>query len=199
VAVEGGDLYEVDPDEAIKMHTRIALMDYSTKMSMSDDAKEIVRIFWAGLLPEVRKKVRWRKVLIVDAQLIAFGRGSRVIELEDVESAIKIFSRQVVIRKVCFKNDTSDRIGFYVARCKEITERMKHQLVEGDPEAQVAKSRSDYERKTNARRNHEEHIFERAWKVHAPNWLKSVPVQYPDGRKFTKFLPADEAPDSETD
>jgi hypothetical protein len=137
--------------------------------------------------------------LKLDAQLIAFGRGSKVIELEDAQNAIKIFSRQVIIRKVNFKNDASDRMGLYSARCKEITARIGRELSEGVPIEKAARSRSDYERATNARRNHEEHIFARVFQVHQPNWLKSVTIQYPDGRKFIKYIPADEAPDSETD
>lgn len=199
VAVEGGDLYEINKDEAAEMYSRIALLDYSGTMTMSDDASEMIRIFWKGLLPEVRKKVRWLKGLKLDAQLIAFGRGSKVVELEDAENAIKIFSRQVIIRKVCFKNDAGDRMGFYSARCKEITARIGRQLSEGIPVESAAKSEGDYERITNARRNHEEHIFVRVFKIHKSNWLKPVSIQYPDGRKFTKYIPADEAPDSETD
>jgi hypothetical protein len=199
VAVEGGDLHEINSEDATEVYSRIVLMDYSGTMSMSSDASEMIRVFWSGLLPEVRKKVRWRKGLILDAQLIAFGRGSKVIELEDAQNAVKIFSRQVIIRKVCFKGDAPDRMGFYSSRCKEITARIGRQLSEGVPEASAAKSDCDYERITNARRNHEEHIFVRVWQNHKQKWLKAIQVLYPDGRKFTKYIPAEEAPDSETD
>jgi hypothetical protein len=192
VAVDAGRLTAVNQDDAVKMYAKIVLRDYSGTMTMSSDAEEMVNVFWSHQLPEVRKKVRWKKDLMLDAQLVAFGRESKVVELEDVERAIKTFTRQVVIRKVCFKNDATDRIGFYLGRIKDITASMQRQLDAGVEPSQVAKSRRDYERITNAHRDNETHIFDRAWKVHAPHWLQSVTIPYSNGRKYEKFLPKPE-------
>jgi ABC-type dipeptide/oligopeptide/nickel transport system ATPase component len=192
VAVDAGRLTAVNQDDAVKMYAKIVLRDYSGTMTMSSDAEEMVNVFWSHQLPEVRKKVRWKKDLMLDAQLIAFGRESKVVELEDVECAIKTFTRQVVIRKVCFKNDATDRIGFYLGRIKDITASMQRQLDAGVEQSRVAKSRRDYERITNAHRDNETHIFDRAWKVHAPHWLQSVTIPYSNGRKYEKFLPKPE-------
>jgi Bifunctional DNA primase/polymerase, N-terminal len=192
VAVDPGKLPEVSQDDAVKMYAKIVLRDYSGTMTTSSDAEEMVNVFWSHQLPEVRKKVRWKKDLMLDAQLIAFGRESKVVELEDVERAIKTFTRQVVIRKVCFKNDASDRIGFYLGRIKDITASMQRQLDAGVEQSNVAKSRRDFERESNAYRDNETHIFDRAWKVHAPHWLKPVTITYSNGRKFDKFLPKPE-------
>lgn len=189
VAVDPGKLPEVNQDDAVNMYAKLVLRDYSGTITMSSKAEEMVNVFWSHQLPEVRKKVRWKKGLTLDAHLIAFGRESKVVELEDVERAIKTFTRQVVIRKVCFKNDASDRVGFYLGRIKDITAGMQRQLDIGVEKGSVAKSRRDYERITNAHRDNETHIFDRAWKVHAPHWLQPITVTYSNGRKFEKFLP----------
>ena len=62
-------------------------------------------------------------------------------------------------------------------------------MAEGVPEALVARGHYDFETKTNARRNNEEHIFDRAWGVHAKRHLREVSVKANNGRMYTKYLP----------
>ena len=53
----------------------------------------------------------------------------------------------------------------------------------------VARSWSDYEDKTNARRNNEEHIFERAMQTHVKRHLLLVKVKARNGHVYDKYLP----------
>jgi hypothetical protein len=156
---------------------------------MSDGAKTRLETFWSKQPAAVRKKARWKKNLTLDAYMSAFGRGSKLAELGDIEIAIKIFTRQLVIRQTHFTSEVPDRIGFYLGLIKGITEKMQRQLAAGLPEWQVAKSRRDYEKETNAHRDNETHIFERAWAVHAPTWLTKVEVKKANGQVYVKFLP----------
>ena len=190
-----GDLPEVDIDGAITLHAKFALIDYTGTMTMTSDAKEMINVYWSNLLPEIRQKARWKKNLALDSYLTAFGRGSMVAELADVEIAIKIFMRQVIIRYACFNIDASDRIGHYLHKIKSITDNMQKRLDAGVPPAKVALSCRDYERLTNAHRDNEEHIFDRAWKVHSSRWLKPVTVQKDNGQKYEKYLPVPEDSD----
>jgi hypothetical protein len=73
-----------------------------------------------------------------------------------------------------------------------ITESMRRQLAAGYASAQVALSRRDYERRTNATRDNEEHIFEKAWQIHSRAHLYAVTVEKANGQKYGKFLPIPE-------
>lgn len=114
------------------------------------------------------------------------------VEPDDVTIAIKIFNRQLVIRNVCFTTEVPDRTGYYIGLIKNITENMQRQLDAGIPPSRAAKSRRDYEKMTNAHRDNEAHLFERAWQVHAPNWLQKVTIQKDNGQRYEKYLPLPE-------
>jgi DNA primase RepB-like protein len=192
VAVEAGDLPHIPPADAFQLLSELNKLDYSGVMTMSNDGKTHLETFWFSQPAEVRKKARWKKNLTLDAYMSAFGRGSKVAELEDVKIAIKIFTRQLVIRQTHFTSEVPDRVGYYLGLIKAITEKMQRQIVEGLPEWQVAKSRRDYEKATHAHRDNETHIFERAWAVHAPTWLTKVEVKKANGQAYAKYLPTPE-------
>src|SRR5260370_38267587 len=118
----------------------------------------------------------------------AFGRGSMRVEHVDAAIAIKIFRCQLVIRNVCFTTEVPDRTGYYIGLIKNITENMQRQLDAGIPPSRAAKSRRDYEKLTNAHRDNEAHLFERAWQVHAPTWLQKVTIQKDNGQKYEKYF-----------
>jgi hypothetical protein len=158
-------------------------------MEMSQEAENRLEEFWTEQPKEVRVKVRWKKDLAMDAFMSAFGRGSKVAELEDMEIAIKIFVRQLVIRRVCFSTEVPDRTGFYLGAIKKITERMQRQLDAGVPREQVAMSRRDYESETHAYRNNEEHIFGRAWDAHVKVHLQEITIEKGNKQRYTKYLP----------
>jgi putative DNA primase/helicase len=190
VAVEAGDMPHISTADAYQLLAELNNLNYSGKMTMADDAKSRLESFWVGQPPAVRKKARWKKNLALDAYMSAFGRGSKVAELEDVEIAIRIFTRQLVIRQTQFTSEVPDRIGYYLGLLKAITARMEKQLAAGLPEWQVAKSRRDYEKETHAHRDNEGHLFDRAWAVYAPTWLEKREVKKANGHAYWKYVPA---------
>jgi hypothetical protein len=187
--VEAGDLPEVSAHDAHALLSKLNSLNYSVSMTMSEDAKNILTEFWAGQPVEVRKKARWNKNLKLDAFMSAFGRGATVVEVEDVEIAIRIFQRQLVIRRVCFTSEVPDRTGYYLGLVKTITEHMRKQLKAGMDPNLVALSRRDYERRTNAARDNEEHLFEKAWGIHSKVHLMRHVVTKANGHQYEKYLP----------
>jgi hypothetical protein len=189
VPVEAGDLPPINKADAVKVMVELNSLDYSGTMKMSPDAKSRLDNFWREQSGDVRKKARWKKHLYMDAYMSAFGRALKVVELGDAEIAIKIFTRQLVIRRVCFGSEVPDRIGYYLELIKRITEQMECRLAAEVPAEQVAKSQRDYERETHAHRDNEIHVFVRAWNVYAPTYLVKVDVKK-NGRTYTKYIPA---------
>ena len=187
--VEPGNLPEVEPADAVKLMSELLLLDYSSTMGISPEAENRLEEFWREQPKEVRVKVRWKKNLAMDAFMSAFGRGSKIAELDDMDVAIKIFTRQLIIRRVCFSTEVPDRVGFYLGAIKKITERMQRQLDAGVPPEQVAKSRRDYESETHAYRNNEEHIFARAWDAHVKVHLHEITIEKGNKQRYGKYLP----------
>ena len=85
--------------------------------------------------------------------------------------------------------EAKDRIGFYLSLIKELTEWMRRRLAEGLPPEQVARSWTDYESKTNARRNNEEHVFKKAMDTHTPFHFYKVDIKARNGHTYQKYLP----------
>ncbi len=192
VPQEPGNLPQIDDAVATRLLTKLSKLPYSGTMTVSSEASSCLDLFWATLEPEVRTVARLKKQLKLDAYLMAFGRGAKAAELSDIEDAIKTFKRQVAIRRVMFRGEVPNRVGFYLGLIKELTEWMRRRLAEGIPEAQVARSWRDYELKTNARRNNEEDVFGRAMETHAKHHLYKVPVKAKNGHTYERYLPLPE-------
>ncbi len=109
-----------------------------------------------------------------------------------MEDAIKIFTRQLAIRRVMFKGEAPSRSGFYSGLIKELTEWMRQRLAEGVPEDRVARSWRDYEKKTNARRNNEEDVFGRSMELHAKHHLYKKNIKSRNGHVYERYLPLPE-------
>jgi len=189
VAVEAGDLPHIETADAYKLLAELNALNYSGTMTMAADAKGRLEAFWNGQKTEVRKKVRWKKHLTLDVFMSAFGRGAKVAELEDVVIAIKLFTRQLVIRQTHFTEEVPDRTGYYLSLFKNITAKMERQLAAGVHPDLVAKSCRDFETETNAFRNNEGHLFDRAWAAYAPKRLKKHPITRANGQTYLKYLP----------
>ena len=189
VPQETGDLPPISDEVLSRLLKKLNGLPYSGTMTMSTEAKACLEQFWATQSPEVRKVARLKKGLKLDAYLMAFGRGLKVVELEDVEDAIKIFVRQLVIRRVTFRGEAPSRVGYYLGLIKELTQWMRDRLADGIPEAEVARSWRDYERKSNAGRNNEEDIFERAMGTHAKRHLRPVQIKSKNGHTYERYLP----------
>jgi hypothetical protein len=198
--VDAGNLPAIPREVAFHLQTRINKMfpepvkgeqTKKIKMRMSDEASAEFDVFWACEPPEIRSNVRFRKHLKLDCYLIAFGQGRTVVDLQDLADAIKIFNRQLAIRRVMFRGEASDRIGFYLNLIKLQTEWMRRRLAEGIPAAKIACSRYDYETSSGARDRNEEHIFEQAWKIHSKHHLYIVPIKGGNGHIYERYLPVD--------
>jgi Bifunctional DNA primase/polymerase, N-terminal len=190
VPVEAGDLPHISTADSFQLLNELNKLDYSGVMTMSDDAKTRLEIFWSEQPAAVRKKARWKKNLTLDAYMSAFGRGVKVAEVEDVEIAIRIFTRQLIIRQTHFTSEVPDRVGYYIGLLKAITAKMERQLAAGVPEGLAAKSRRDFEKESHAHRDNETHIFEKAWHVYSATWLEKREVTKANGQKYWKYLPA---------
>lgn len=187
--VEAGMLPRIDRTEAMHLLSELNSLDYSGELTMSSEARGLIEQFWDGQPKEVRKKARWKKNLWLDAYMSAFGRRSKVAEREDVEIAAKIFTRQLRIRQVHFTSEVPDRTGYYLGLIKDITETVRRKVKAGALPQIVALSRRDYERQTNAARDNEEHMFDKAWQIHSRVHLCATPIQKGNGQAYIKYLP----------
>jgi hypothetical protein len=190
VAVEAGDLPLITTADAYQLLSELNKLDYSGTMTMQPEAKARLDAFWSSHPDAIRKKVRWKKNLLLDAYMSAFGRGLKLVELEDAEIAIKIFVRQLVIRQTHFTSEVPDRTGYYIGLLKVISAKMERQLAAGASEVVVAKSRRDFEKETHAHRDNENHIFDKAWQVFERTWLEKREVTKANGQKYWKYVPA---------
>ena len=188
-AVEAGDLPPIKAAVAYHLLTELNKLDYSAVMTMTSEAQDLFNEFWDRQPKEVRTKARWKKNALLDAYMAAFGRGSKQVEVDDIEIAVQLFQRQLIIRRVCFRSEVPDKVGFYLGKIKDITNRMKKQLKAGMEAAVVALSRRDYETLTNAYRDNEEHYFEKAWATHVRVHLAEVEIHKANGQKYKKYLP----------
>jgi hypothetical protein len=191
-AVEAGDMPPIHVADAYKLLGKINQLAYSGMMTMTPEAKTRFDQFWASQPKDVRSKARWKKNVMMDAYMAGFGRGSKQAEIEDMEIAIRIFTRQLVIRQICFRGEVPDRIGFYYGKIKELTAQMERQLKGGMAREFVALSRRDFEKQTHAHRDNETHIFERAWKTYQPTWLEPFKVKKANGQEYVKYLPGED-------
>lgn len=186
--VEAGDLPEIAPNAVAHLHGKIAKLNFHGKMTMSAETKSQLDAFWKSQPGDIRRKVRFKKYLMLDMYMAAFGRGLTVAEPEDLDVAIKIFKRQIVIRQVMFTGEVPDRIGFYISKIKAIVEAQRKELNRGKTMAQVAKSLRDFQTMTNAFRDNELHTFERAWKSMSEH-VREVAVVAGNGQKYQKWVP----------
>ena len=186
--VEGGDLPEISPGEAFRLLEEINKLTFSGRMTMTPETKQKLTDYWKSQPEKIRRKPRFKTYLTLDMFMATFGRGLMVAELEDIDVAIKIFERQLIIRNVHFTEEIPDKIGFYLGKLKIMTEQMRRRLNAGEPIAQVAKSLRDLQTDTRAYANNELHIFNQAWN----NWkgqMATTKVQAANGHSYDKFVP----------
>jgi hypothetical protein len=186
--IEAGLLNPINESDIVALHAKINKLDFSGEMTMTDKVDMALEAFWMNQPPEIRRKIRLKKHLMLDMYMAAFGRGVRQAELEDLEVAQKIFKRQLVIRRVCFTGEVPDRVGFYTGKLKAIVDAMRKQLNHGKTWRQVARSIRDIQTMTNAFRDNELHVFERAWKSMSDHF-KQVMVPAGNGQKYPKWVP----------
>jgi hypothetical protein len=188
--IEAGDLPEINQSDVLSLHAKITALNFNCKkMTMSDSTRLDLGIFWSAQPVEIRRKIRFRKYLILDMYMAAFGRGVTVAEPEDLAVAIKMFTRQIVIRKVHFTGEVPDRVGFYLGHLKKWMEWMQKRLIKGTPIEEVAMSKRDFQTLSHAFRDNETHIFDQAWRGFHMDWLRKVSIIAANGQQYDKFVP----------
>jgi len=186
--VEAGDLPDVDQSRARELWAELNKMKMSGRMKMAEETKSRLDAFWKSQPTEIKKKPRFKKHLMLDMYMAAFGRGLMVAEPEDLESAIKLFSRQIVIRTVHFTTEVPDRVGLYISRLKAIFEKMRRRLNAGETVGQVAMSERDFQTGTLAYYENDLQTFNAAWRNFAAHVAKTTVVGK-NGHSYPKFIP----------
>ncbi len=190
--IEAGDLPDLPLTDIIKLHTKVAGMNFEVKMTMPPEVKLAVEEFWKQQMPEIRKKLRFKKYLMLDMYMAAWSRGVTMSEQEDLDAAVKIFRRQMVIRKKHFTGEVPDRVGFYLGYLKRETEKMHKRLLAGEPITKVALSLRDFQTNSHAWRDNEIHVFNRAWQNWERDWLSKTIIESANGHNYEKYLPVPE-------
>lgn len=186
--VVAGKKPRIDSDVAQALFIKISKLPKTGEITMAPGVDNRLEAFWGTLPNAVQARVRLKNHLQLDMFMSAYGRGSMVAEHEDLDIAIKIFQRQLVIRDKCFTAEVPDKVGLYLARLKAITNRMRQRLNAGEPIPKVAMSVRDFQNATNAFRDNELHTFQVAW----TNWgaqVSSVKVKGKNGQEYKKFVP----------
>jgi putative DNA primase/helicase len=186
--IEAGDLPDISPEDIVGLHAKLGKLTFAGKMTMARETENKLNDFWRSQPGDIRRKIRFKKYLMLDMYMAAFGRGVMIAEPEDLNVAIKIFNRQIVIRRLNFTGEVPDRVGFYTAKIKAIVDAQRNELNQGKTVAQVAKSNRDFQTLTNAFRDNEVHTFERAWKSLSDH-VTPVAVIAGNGQKYQKWVP----------
>jgi putative DNA primase/helicase len=190
--VEAGDLPDIDMNKAVRVWTAINNLFSKVagqQMKMADDVKPLVENFWKSQPKEYRGRVRWKKHLMLDMYMAAFGRGSMIATVDDWEIARRIYLRQVAIREKHFTTEVPDKIGVYNSRLRVIVERMRARLLAGESVQAVALSQRDFMTATNAYRDNDVHTFCMAWRHWEGVLLASVSITGGNGQQYKKFVP----------
>jgi hypothetical protein len=190
VPVEAGDTPDIDVDKAAGLYRRLQMMLSATStMTMDEGANFTLSLFWLTQPAEVRTKVRYKKHILVDAFMSAFSRGSSTVQEEDVDGAIRIFQRELVIREVHFAKEVPNRIAVFTDKMIELTEKMRRQLNRGAHRDIVALGRSDFEKQCGAYKSGEYELFDRAFQMFSRAKLDRIIIEKGNGQKYEKYLP----------
>ncbi len=197
--VKPGRMPEISATDAMNLFIELEKLIQAVvgkTIEMEPEAETLLETFWESQASTTQTKVRWKKYVQVDAYMSAFGMGRGTVTLEDMQIAIRLFERQLILRRVFFKNmDVGDKVGYYLAKCKVITEWMLAQQAAGKAVWTYAQSKRDYESKTGAYKAHEEAFFDKAWVLHSRGRLSDVKVKKSNGQDYTKYIPQPAEPD----
>jgi len=189
VPIAAGDMPPIPMQDGLDLLSGLNSMVYTGSVGMEGHTKKLLEDFWQSQPLSVRTKVRFRTNLFLDAYMSAFGRRSWTVERADADAAIKIFQRQMVIRRKHFGIEIPDPVGRYTARIKALTEQMAVAILNGVEPETVALSRRDFENQSNSYRDNEGSIFERAWNPFLKVYLMPIDVLGKNGHKYTKYIP----------
>lgn len=189
-SIEAGELPDIDVTQAASLLTRLYSLPFSGKMRMNDDVKAELELFWKAQPAEVRTKVRFKTYLMLDMYMAAWSQGRMTAQIDDLDVAIRIFQRQLIIRREHFRGEIPDRVGYYVGLLKKIVEGQRTMLNKHDaPLNKIAMSIRDYQTDTNAFRDNEVQTFMQAWRIFFGQHLVKVLTRARNGQLYEKYLP----------
>lgn len=186
--VEAGDLPEIAQTDAFKLLAEINTLPFSGRITMSSETKQKLNDYWKTQSLELKSKPRFKTYLMLDMFDAAWSQGRMTAEPQDLDAAIRIFERQLIIRRIHFTEEVPDKIGAYIGKFKKITESMRRRLNAGEDISLVAKSLRDFQTDTNAYRNNEIVTFNIAWS----NWksqMATTKAKAANGHMYDKFVP----------
>ena len=187
--IEPGDLPFLETSAALRLLTKLERHPFTGTMTMGPGVKDTLTKFWLAQPKDIRVKVRFKSHLMLDMYFSAWSQGRMVATLEDLDVAIRIFDRQMVIRRVHFADEVPDRVGYYVGLLKGITKGMRKRLVAGELVGNVAMSVRDFQTDTHAFRDNELVVFNNAWRNYEKDHLWKVKVKARNGQTYEKFIP----------
>ena len=168
-------------------------LPYDSIIKDSPKASDTIRQYWKELSKEDRSHPRRLDHLYIDMYMLAFGRRSPVVEIEDALSAIYLDKRQQPLRKEHFTEDVPDKVGDYSRRIKIVIKSQIDAFRAGNPATEVMLSERGFMTLTNAYRKNEEIHFKRAWNSIVDTMLRPVDnVPSKGGRPTKYYLPRTE-------
>jgi hypothetical protein len=186
--VIAGRLPKVDPTLAAEIWGEVQKLPKVGEIKQGSGIEDKIEEYWQSLPAETQTFVRLKAHLTRDMFMAAHGRGSMIVEMQDLEAALKNFPRFVKIRESFFNLEVPDKVGMYTARLKDITAGMRRRLNKGEPVWQVALSLRDLQTATNAFRDNDLTVFSSAWRAFAAH-VRAVRVERRNGRQYDKFIP----------
>ena len=187
-AVEAGDEPDVNLVVAHQIWQEFSNLKLAGNMTMAESVKTELDQFWKEQLPDIRKKPRFKKYLMLDMYMAAFGDGVMVAQLEHLRAAIKIYERQLVIRRVNFTTEVPDKVGLYIGRLKTIFENARRRLNTGGTIGEVALSIRDLQTSTMAYKENELQTFNTAWRNFEMQ-VSATEIVGRNGQKYKKYVP----------
>ena len=187
--IEPGDLPLLDAAGAFRIIQRLSELPFIGRMTMGPGVNDRLKKFWSEQPKEIRVKVRFKSHLMLDMYFTAWSQGRMVATVDDLDVAIRIFHRQIAIRRVHFTEEIPDRVGYYIGLLKNITKGMRKRLVAGATMDSVAMSIRDFQTDTNAFRDNEVAIFNTAWRNYQADHLAPYKFKARNGHEYVKYLP----------
>lgn len=193
-------LMEDQREKVEKFYSRFLLLK-KVNIQQGHKAQAYIEDYWQSLPENEQAAVRRKKNLYLDHFLIQAGlmagcekpKTAGETHLQDALDAIANDQRQAIIRRLHVTTEVSDNIGFYISKFKKIWEKQGAAIQGGADPVSVALTQREYFKRTNAHRNNEEHIAERAWKPFGQMYLMSITKTQSAGPKATWYVPKPES------
>ena len=184
-----GALRPLDSSQTIKVSMAFDALPYDSVVKENKKAEDTIMEHWRSLPKEARTRARRLDHLNMDMYMLAFGRRSPVVEVEDALWAIYLDKRLQSIRVQYLVEEVPDRVGDYSRRIKVIIKGQHDALKAGDPPAKVQLSERDFMNHTNAYRKNEEVTFKKAWTSIVDTLLRPIEEISKGGRPTRYYLP----------